>query len=221
MKDSRKQGILMDLDGTLVDSKEAYMEAAEAAFKSMKQDKYSPEIAIEIPKRLEQGLPLDGLLEREDVQRFLRIYRDAYLQATATKTKPIPNVAETLRKLARKAKLALITMRHVPREKVVAELKSFGIADYFTHVITALDTHRPKPSPEALIHCAAKMEVDGCNCIVVGDSVADIRAGKAAGAKTVAVLSGIFSRSELEKEKPDLILESVNEMPDFLDSLTK
>ncbi|MDH7564433.1 MAG: HAD family hydrolase [Candidatus Bathyarchaeota archaeon] len=221
MKKPKEQGILMDLDGTLVDSKEAYMEAAETAFRTLKQETYSPEIAIEIPKRLEQGLPLDGLLEKADVQRFLRIYRDAYLHATATKTKPIPNVADTLRKLARKAKLALITMRYVPREKVVAELKSFGIADCFTYVITALDTHRPKPSPEALIQCAATLEVDGRDCVVVGDSVADIRAGKAVGAKTVAVLSGIFSRSELEREKPDLILENVNELPDFLDSLTK
>jgi phosphoglycolate phosphatase-like HAD superfamily hydrolase len=53
--------------------------------------------------------------------------------------------------------------------------------------------------------------------VVVGDSVVDIRAGKNAGAKTVAVLSGIFSREELEKEKPDLILESVKELPDFIE----
>jgi phosphoglycolate phosphatase len=56
-----------------------------------------------------------------------------------------------------------------------------------------------------------------CECVVVGDSVADIKAGKNAGAKTVAVLSGIFSREELEREKPDLILESVNKLPDFLE----
>ena len=56
-----------------------------------------------------------------------------------------------------------------------------------------------------------------CECVVVGDSVADIKAGKTAGIKTVAVLSGIFSREELESEKPDLILKSVNKLPDFLE----
>jgi phosphoglycolate phosphatase-like HAD superfamily hydrolase len=56
-----------------------------------------------------------------------------------------------------------------------------------------------------------------CECVVVGDSVADIKAGKNAGIKTVAVLSGIFSREELESEKPDLIIENVNKLPDFLE----
>jgi phosphoglycolate phosphatase-like HAD superfamily hydrolase len=51
----------------------------------------------------------------------------------------------------------------------------------------------------------------------VGDSVADVKAGKNAGAKTVAVLSGIFSHKELEREKPDLILENINQLPDFLE----
>jgi phosphoglycolate phosphatase-like HAD superfamily hydrolase len=35
--------------------------------------------------------------------------------------------------------------------------------------------------------------------------------------KTIAVLSGIFTKEELEKEKPDLILKSISELPDFLD----
>jgi phosphoglycolate phosphatase len=83
-------------------------------------------------------------------------------------------------------------------------------------VTTALDTRYPKPSPQAFIQCAEKLNVETGECLVVGDSVADVRAGKNAGAKTVAVLSGIFSRAELEEEKPDLILESVSKLPEFL-----
>jgi phosphoglycolate phosphatase-like HAD superfamily hydrolase len=45
----------------------------------------------------------------------------------------------------------------------------------------------------------------------------DVRAGKNAGAQTVAVLSGIFSLKELERANPDLILESVKKLPDFLE----
>ncbi|MBS7660314.1 HAD hydrolase-like protein [Candidatus Bathyarchaeota archaeon] len=47
--------------------------------------------------------------------------------------------------------------------------------------------------------------------------MADVRAGKNSGAKTVAVLSGLFTREELEKENPDLILNSIKELPDFLE----
>ena len=51
----------------------------------------------------------------------------------------------------------------------------------------------------------------------MGDSVIDVRAGKAAGAKTAAVLSGLYGYDELVKEKPDLILNDVTELPKFIE----
>jgi len=210
------KGILLDLDGTIVDSKEAYLEAVKTAFKTVGQRIVDPRIGTEIPKRLEQNLPIKDLLKGINVQKFLGVYLNAYYQNTSTKTKPLPEISDTLKKLSEKAKLALITMRYVPKEKVIKELEKFGLAKYFQYVITALDTHEPKPSPEALIKCAKQFDIQMCECVVVGDSVADIKAGKTAGARTVAVLSGIFSQEELEREKPDLILESVNKLPDFL-----
>jgi len=211
------KGILFDLDGTIVDSREAYLEAVKTAFKMTEQRIVDAKIVTEIPKRLEQNLPIKDLLKGIGVQKFLDVYLNAYYQNTSTKTKPIPEISGTLKKLSKKAKLALITMRYVPKENVIKELEKFGLAKYFQYVITALDTRDPKPSPEALIKCAKQFAIQMCECVVVGDSVADIRAGKNAGAKTVAVLSGIFSREELESEKPDLILESVNQLPDFLE----
>ena len=97
-----------------------------------------------------------------------------------------------------------------PKQAIIKELECFGISQYFTHVVTALDTAKPKPSPEALINCVKALDVDICDCIIAGDSVSDVRAGKAAGARTVAVLSGLFQCEELVKERPDLILNDVN-----------
>jgi len=217
MMKKRLKVILLDLDGTIVDSRDAYKEAVKTAFAAFGQNFGVAEVATEIPRRLEQNLPINDLLKGIDTQKFLDLYLNAYYKATATKTKPIPKIEVTLRKLSEKAALALITMRYVPKENVIKELENFGLAKYFQHVITALDTHTPKPSPEALIKCAKKFGVQPCECLVVGDSVADIKVGKNAGAKTVAALSGIFSREELEREKPDLILENVNQLPDFLE----
>jgi HAD superfamily hydrolase (TIGR01549 family) len=216
-KKLKVEGILLDLDGTIVDSKEAYFEAVKTTFAAMGQTMVNARIVIEIPKRLEQGFPINNLVNGIDEQKFLEVYLKAYYKATAAKTKPIPKIADTLEKLSQKAKLALITMRYVPKKKVIEELEKFGLAKYFQYIITALETRNPKPSPEALIKCARELKIRMCDCMVVGDSVADIKAGKTAGAKTVAVLSGIFSREELVKEKPDLILESVNQLPDFLE----
>jgi HAD superfamily hydrolase (TIGR01549 family) len=211
------KGILLDLDGTIVDSKGAYLEAVKTAFKTVGQRMVNAKIVTEIPKRLEQNLPIKDLLKGIDVQKFLDAYLNAYYQNTSTKTKPIPKVSDTLKKLSKKAKLALVTMRYVPKENVIKELEKFGLAKYFQYVITALDTRNSKPSPEALIKCAKHLDIQMCECVVVGDSVADVKAGKNAGVKTVAVLTGIFSREELESEKPDLILENVNKLPDFLE----
>jgi phosphoglycolate phosphatase len=112
--------------------------------------------------------------------------------------------------LSKKSKLALITMRHVPNQVIQKELDYFGIAQYFTHVVTGLDTSKPKPSPEALLRCREALDVDMCDCLIAGDSVSDVRAGKAAGAKTVALLSGLYGQQELELEQPDLVLPDVN-----------
>lgn len=213
----KAEGILLDLDGTIVDSKEAYLEAAKTAFAAAGERIVDVNTALEIPKRLEQNLPIDDLVRGIDAQKFLKVYLNAYYDATATKTKPMPKISETLEKLSKKAKLALITMRYVPREKIVEELEEFGLARYFKHVMTAMDTDDPKPSPEALIICAKQLGVKTSECLVVGDSVADVKAGKNAGATTIAVLSGIFTREELERQKPYLIIESVNRLPDLLE----
>ena len=213
----RGKGILLDLDGTIVDSRRAYLEAVKAALAATGQKTLAISIVTEIPKRIEQNLPIDDMLEGIDAQKFLQVYLNAYYEATMEKAKPLPNISETLEKLSHKAKLALITMRHVPRGKIIEELEKLDLAKYFQNIVTALDTRYPKPSPEPLLKCASKMAIQISDCLIVGDSVADVRAGKSAGATTVGVLSGIFSRKELEREKPDLILESVNILPDFLE----
>lgn len=216
-KKLKVKGVLLDLDGTIVDSREAYLEALNTAFATIGQEIVDEKIALEIPRRLEQKLPISDLIKGADTQRFLQVYLKSYYEATATKTKPIPRIHEALEKLSKKAKLALITMRYVPKEKVVSELKMFDLSKYFQNVITAFDACEPKPSPEALILCARQLGVETCECVVVGDSVADIRAGKGAGAKTVAVLTGIFSLKELEAEKPDLIIENIQKLQDFIE----
>lgn len=215
----RVKGILLDLDGTIVDSKEAYLEAAKTAFQILGQKPPEKRTALEIPKRLEQNLPINGIVNGS-VTDFLNVYLKTYYSVTMEKTKPFPNVQATLEQLSQKMQLALITMRFVPKTQIIMELELFSLAKYFSHIITALDTHKPKPSPEALIKTVKALDVNMCDCIIVGDSVIDVRAGKTAGAKTVAVLSGLFSRAELALEHPDLILNDVTQLPNHVDSVS-
>jgi HAD superfamily hydrolase (TIGR01509 family) len=212
----KAKGIFFDLDGTIVDSRQAYYEAARTAFQAMGQEPPEMKVALEIPRMLERKQQINDLI-KGDTRKFLQAYLKTYYSITTEKTKPLPNVSTTLETLSRKAKLALITMRAFPKERIIKELEHFRLAKYFTYVVTALDTHKPKPSPEALIKSVKALDVQMCDCIIVGDSISDMRAGKAAGSKTVAVLSGLFSRQELVEENPDLIIKDVTVLPNFIE----
>jgi HAD superfamily hydrolase (TIGR01509 family) len=211
----KTKGIFIDFDGTIVDSTDAYIEAAKIACQTVGLNPPEKQTALEIPRRLEQHMPLTAFTNGK-TEKFLQTYYQTYYDVAKEKCKLMPNVSATLQVLSEKSKLALITMRHTPKQAVLDELEYLGVRQYFTHVVTALDTAKPKPSPEALLNCVQAFEVDIAECIIVGDSVSDVRAGKAAGAGTVALLSGLFACEELVKEAPDLILNDVNSLPKYI-----
>jgi len=209
------KGILLDMDGTILDTKNAYIEAAKITFQTMGQTPPENAVALEIPKRIEQKQPLSDIVKGES-QKFLDFYLKTFYVIVLNKTKPIPHAADALEELSRKAKLALITMRSTPKETLMEELRRLKMDQYFSYVVTALDTNKPKPSPEALIKAGRAMGVQMCDCVIVGDSVIDIQAGKAAGIKTVSVLSGLYSREELSKANPNYIINDISELPKIL-----
>jgi len=207
--------IFLDLDGTIVDSRQAYLEAAQIGFQAIGQEPPEMKIALEIPKRMEQSISCDDLIHGDPL-KFRTAYLKAYQALTEEKTRLLPDVSQAIRTLSLKATLALITMRHVPNQAIVKELNNFGIGKYFASVMTALDTEKPKPSPEAIFKCAQTLDVQISDCLMAGDSVNDIKAGKAAGAKTVGFLSGLYYHEELAKECPDLILSDLSKLPDVV-----
>ncbi|MDR2707412.1 MAG: HAD family hydrolase [Nitrososphaerota archaeon] len=208
--------IFLDLDGTIVDPRQAYVEAARMGFHAIGQELPEMAVVFEIPKRMEQCRTLEGLV-CGDLNVFKRTYLHAYHVVTDGKTKLFPNMLETIEVLSLKAKLALITMRHVPNQTVIKELDFFGIGKYFSSVMTAFDTSKPKPSPEAIFKGIEKFNVETCDCLIAGDSVNDIKAGKAAGIKTVGLLSGLYFHDELAKEEPDMILSDLSKLLDVIE----
>ena len=212
----KAKGIFLDLDGTIVDSTGAYIEAARITFHALGKRAPEPKNLLEIPRRIEQRRPIDDLTQG-DTKQFMATYLKAYYSVTEAQTKLVPNVATTLQILYERSKLALITMRHRPNQVIYKELDYLGIAKYFSQIVTAMDTPQPKPSPQALLQCAKNFKLELKDCIIAGDSINDVRAGKAAGAKTVALLSGLYQKEELAKEKPDLILPDINALPRFIE----
>ena len=215
------KALLIDLDGTLVNSEQALLEATTTAYIAIGITRFDPRIGFEIARRMEQNRSVHDLLSNEcknqtTIKKFLHTYIDAYYISTLTKTRPIDNVYDTLRTLSEAYPLGLVTLRAIPKKQITKELAQLNLLEYFKTVITTMDVRKPKPYPDAVIKGAEQLGVSAAHCAVVGDSIVDIEAGKAANAKTVAVLSGLYTQEELQKENPDLIVKNINYLPAFL-----
>lgn len=98
------------------------------------------------------------------------------------------------------------------REPTERTLTALGIADLVDGLVCADDGILPKPAPDAIRHLCALLEVVPARTAVVGDSVADLAMGRAAGAgRVIGVLTGVADRATLEP-LADAILESVQEL---------
>jgi phosphoglycolate phosphatase len=217
----RVKALLIDLDGTIVDITEPCLEAAEEAASTLRLYNIDTKIGLEIAKKLQSNLPLDEVFAKFGIDKsigkeFLKAFLNAWYTIAPMKSTMLPKVHITLQKLSEHFKLALITRRNIPKEPIMRELERLGLTQFFKFIMTSKDVEEPKPSPQAFAKAANQLSVPIHDCAVVGDAIVDIQAGKSAGAKTIAVLSGLFTREELSKQKPDLIIRDINALPDFL-----
>ena len=91
--------------------------------------------------------------------------------------------------------------------------EALGIAHRFEHIEgSGGTTLRAKPAPDLLLLLARRMELDPARVLMVGDTPRDIAAGRAAGMPTAAVLYGLGQREQLHAERPDHLLEDLEDL---------
>lgn len=126
----------------------------------------------------------------------------------------IPGVDEMLKLLQRQFQLAIVSARG---ERGTLEfLKQFDLLELFSAIATAQTCEKTKPYPDALYWVMQTLGVPPEETLMVGDTTVDIKAGKAAGCKTVGVLCGFGERDELLRAGADLILEKTTDLLEFL-----
>jgi phosphoglycolate phosphatase-like HAD superfamily hydrolase len=84
---------------------------------------------------------------------------------------------------------------------------------YFTCVVTAQTCAHTKPFPDPIHYAAERMGTPAQNCLMVGDTIVDILAGKAAGAQTAGVLCGFGEQVELLAAGANAILATTADLP--------
>ena len=86
-----------------------------------------------------------------------------------------------------------------------------NLKKYFEVILTADSVSHSKPNPEIFLKTATELKMNPEKCVIFEDSIFGVKAAKSAGMGCVAVTTGVYSKQELEKEKPDLVVKTLNE----------
>jgi HAD superfamily hydrolase (TIGR01549 family) len=103
------------------------------------------------------------------------------------------------------------------RDRVVCEFDRLGLS--FPAVVCHEDVVNRKPHPEGIEQALALLNATPEHCCYVGDAPEDIEMGKRAGVSTIGVVSDWVTRSRIEEAAPDLLIESIGELPAALKRL--
>ncbi len=98
------------------------------------------------------------------------------------------------------------------------QLAALDLAHYFDAIVGYDSGHGMKPDAAPLLACARLMNVPAQLCMMVGDSPHDINAGRAAGMRTLGVLTGVANAAALSAA--DAVIADIGLLPDWLDSQT-
>ncbi len=210
-----KTVICLDLDGTLVDSSEAHVRSYNFAFhKNNLPSKTYNEIISRFGQTAEHIIQqLFPRLPENKIPAIVTDKIEFFVNSTFKLVKPLPGVSNALKKLKEKYTLALVSNATQP--EIAHALKQAKISPRIFAVILGKEKMSPKPSPDAIkkIESAVKSRVE----FVVGDTVYDIKMGKNAGKKTIAVLTGANDLRTLGAEKPTMIIKSAAILPQILE----
>ena len=217
MVNGSKKIICFDMDNTLIDANKLHVLAFNKAFrknhlKVPKAEKLKNEfgkLGILIMKKL---FPQLG---SEEARKVL-LDHDHYVYTETKKyAKPFKGVRETLKKLKKDYKLAVLSNC---KHKEIVEILEAAKLDrkLFDTLIGNDDVKHGKPWPDEILKAEKLTKVNAG--YMVGDTIYDIMAGKKAMVKTIAVLTGNQSRAMLKKYKPDYILKSISEIPRVIKS---
>jgi HAD superfamily hydrolase (TIGR01509 family) len=121
-----------------------------------------------------------------------------------------------VRRLGAARPLAIVTGSS--RVEAAQALDALGLRDAFRVVLAAEDVPRSKPAPDGYLAAAAALGVAPPECLVIEDSAHGIAAGRAAGARVVAVSAGNFAGHD--QRGAERVLATLDEITDaFLDAL--
>jgi phosphoglycolate phosphatase len=134
----------------------------------------------------------------EQVDSLIQQYRALYLARGHKSTHVFPGVAEALAALGGRKSVA--TTKGTPTTRLI--LEQFGLLHHFDHV-QGTDGFPCKPAPDVILRCLEALSARPDECLMVGDSAADMEAARRAGVRVCAVRYGYGKFEDMARFEPD------------------
>jgi phosphoglycolate phosphatase len=210
------KAVLFDLDGTLLDT----VLDLHAAANGMLRDLGRPEVVIEdIRAYVGRGIPnlvkriLAGNLEAADdpappPDAALASFKRHYTVVNGLAAKPFPGVMEGLNTLkAMGLPLGVITNKAVAFTGPL--LERTGLAPFMSVAVSGDQLPRAKPDPMPVIWACGGLRVSPADTVLIGDSINDFKAGRAAGCKVLLVPYGYNEGQDVRGLECDAIVATI------------
>jgi phosphoglycolate phosphatase-like HAD superfamily hydrolase len=212
----RIKALCFDVDGTLNDTDDQYTQAVKRLLKPLDvfpffdRDRIARRFVMwaEAP-----GNALLGYADRigiDDRATALVEWMNRHRRHRPKDFRLMDGVAEMLNELDGRYPMSVVSARDEQTTRMF--LEEFDLAGHFTCIVTGQTCRHTKPFPDPLFWAANHMGVPPENCLMIGDTTVDIRAGRSAGAQTVGVLCGFGEEGELRRMGADEILMSTAEL---------
>jgi phosphoglycolate phosphatase len=205
--------VLLDLDGTLVDSQPGIFASCVAALRALGHE---PNETLDIQRII--GPPLEDimrmLLQRygdDRIDEAAEAYRRHYGESGYLGSAPYPGISGALEALQQAGvRTYLATSK---RETFASRiLHHLGFAAYFDGIYGSVPGGALDHKPELLAHIVSRHDIVPSRSVMVGDRRYDISGAHAVGMRGVGVLWGYGSRDELETAGADRLVESAADL---------
>jgi len=214
--------VLIDLDGTLVDSVPDLAYCADTMLERLGMPKRGEAkvrqwVGNGVERLIKRALldRLDGEPDEALYAKALPVYMALYKDNLSTRSRLYPGVKEGLDFLRGAGyKLGCITNKAAAFTEPL--LKDLGVYDYFGIVVSGDTLPVKKPDPLPLLHAAGFFLSTPEHALMVGDSISDVKAARAAGFQIVCVSYGYNHGQDIRSANPDAVIDSLAELSGLL-----
>ena len=215
---ARPEMILIDVDGTLVDSVPDLAYCVDEMMQRLGRPVHGEArvrnwVGNGVERLVRRALvgQLEGEPSDEDFERAYPLFLELYADNTSRRSRLYPGVREGIRALkAAGYRLGCVTNKAAQFTEPL--LRDLGIRDDFEIVISGDTLPQKKPDPAPLLHAAAFFGVEPGRALMIGDSVSDVKAARAAGFRIVCMSYGYNHGEDIRECGPDAVIDEMTEL---------